>query len=481
MSDKPGNVFHANIAGVTFSNPDGTSRQELIRRCRIGDEILLIRDRNNKHDASAVIAMHRVGQLGWIKSAGLEEFAEFLDRRGRATAKICQLTGGTRDKPTLGVNIEITEWRTVEPAANIAAALIPPRIAAQTKSTTHAPKPEAVKLNVGPNDLVAGKPSTDEVRISAEIADAHTHQQRLKQQLSLQEKRHSQIRRAKLWLSVERPYFRAAELCRLLAQRLIGFRLGMVVIYAAILLLVALLCKIAVGFGPVLFAIDLIAIGLVAALHFLPSDEVLERAGPRVAAQQGQLAAEIIQLERNLERLRIEQAQLVAGEASLQEELRRANRQWQLQQRRLALARLPWKTFRGPELEQFLKQVFEALGCSAETTKVTGDQGADLVVTLGQVRWVVQVKGYVSSVSNEAVQQVYAAMRFYSCHKCMVITNSVFTASAIQLAKATNCILIDEHSLPHMILGEIDLRSLTAPPQAIGPTSGKLNAGQFGI
>lgn len=172
---------------------------------------------------------------------------------------------------------------------------------------------------------------------------------------------------------------------------------------------------------------------------------------------QMRLAAETAEHQALRQSLRHQKHEVEAQVMYLLGEARRANKQFQMQQQRLALLRKPWKSYRSVEFEQFLVQVFNALGCAAETTKVTGDQGADLLVRIGQHRLAVQVKGYVSSVGNAAVQQAYSATKFYNCHGCMVITNSVFTASAIELAQATGCILIDENRLPEMILGRIDL------------------------
>jgi restriction system protein len=59
------------------------------------------------------------------------------------------------------------------------------------------------------------------------------------------------------------------------------------------------------------------------------------------------------------------------------------------------------------------------LGFSVRKTKVTGDQGVDLIVE-GEGRLIaVQAKGYTGSVGNKAVQEVYAGMAFYG-HTCAV-------------------------------------------------------------
>jgi hypothetical protein len=135
--------------------------------------------------------------------------------------------------------------------------------------------------------------------------------------------------------------------------------------------------------------------------------------------------------------------------------------QWQEQYvqsehyRRQQLFALNWRAMRSVEFEQYLKQVFEALGYDVEDTKVSGDQGIDLIVRIGTRRLAVQVKGYFNSVGNSAVQEAYAGCRHYQCQVCAVVTNSRFTASARELAASVGCILIDEERMEDLVMGRI--------------------------
>ncbi len=121
--------------------------------------------------------------------------------------------------------------------------------------------------------------------------------------------------------------------------------------------------------------------------------------------------------------------------------------------KRELLLKQNWKAMRGPEWEQYLVQVFDALGASAETTRTTGDQGVDLLVRFGQMMIAVQAKGYVGSVGNEAVQQVVAGKVHYGCDRAAVITNSRFTAPARALAASNQCFLIGEKEFPAFVFG----------------------------
>jgi hypothetical protein len=116
-----------------------------------------------------------------------------------------------------------------------------------------------------------------------------------------------------------------------------------------------------------------------------------------------------------------------------------------------------WKAMRSVEFEQYLEEVFVVLGYHVDETKITGDQGVDLVVEKNNFKVAIQVKGYENSVGNSAVQQAYAGMAHYSCRGCAVITNSRFTTGAATLARSTNCCLIHEDNFKDFVFGKLDL------------------------
>ncbi len=128
-----------------------------------------------------------------------------------------------------------------------------------------------------------------------------------------------------------------------------------------------------------------------------------------------------------------------------------------LQFQRETLLQENWKAMRGPEWEDFLVRVFRLLGAAVEPTGTSGDQGVDLIVTLGPQRYAIQAKGYVSSVGNGAVQEAVAGMAHYRCNACAVITNSRFTTGAIALAESNRCRLIGEDEVPSLVMGNLAL------------------------
>ena len=125
--------------------------------------------------------------------------------------------------------------------------------------------------------------------------------------------------------------------------------------------------------------------------------------------------------------------------------------------RREQFLQRPWKELRGGELEKFLAEVFRELGYAVDQTGKTGDQGADLVVSRGNRRLAVQVKGREGTVGNGAVQEAHTAKSIYHCVGCCVITNSLFSPSAKVAANSVGCILIDETQLPDLVRGTFSI------------------------
>lgn len=109
------------------------------------------------------------------------------------------------------------------------------------------------------------------------------------------------------------------------------------------------------------------------------------------------------------------------------------------------------------EFERFLCEVFRLRGYVATQTGQTGDQGVDLVAEKSGVRLAIQAKCYTSGVGNSAVQQVFAGMHHYQCHRCAVITSSTFSGAARELAASCKCMLIEGHQIPALIRGELSL------------------------
>ena len=87
--------------------------------------------------------------------------------------------------------------------------------------------------------------------------------------------------------------------------------------------------------------------------------------------------------------------------------------------------------------------LFEWLGYQVKITQQTGDQGADLILSLAGLRVAVQVKFWSDPVGNHAVQEVVAAKPVYHADAAWVVTNSTFTRQAVELAQANSVKLIE--------------------------------------
>lgn len=84
---------------------------------------------------------------------------------------------------------------------------------------------------------------------------------------------------------------------------------------------------------------------------------------------------------------------------------------------------------------------------TAELTKVSGDQGADLLLSKGPIQIVIQTKYHKSPIGNSAVQEAYAAQRFYNSDLSIVVSNSGFTKSAEELSQSTGVKLMTDSQL----------------------------------
>ena len=104
--------FYSKVAGGSFRNDNGADRQKLIRsHARSGSILVLKREPDNRHspDGTAIsvwLSSPEV-QIGYINDDVSHELASIIDGGSSVTAWITEITGGTHDKPTAGVNVRI--------------------------------------------------------------------------------------------------------------------------------------------------------------------------------------------------------------------------------------------------------------------------------------------------------------------------------------------------------------------------------------
>ncbi len=105
----------------------------------------------------------------------------------------------------------------------------------------------------------------------------------------------------------------------------------------------------------------------------------------------------------------------------------------------------------GFEFEGFVSKLFSNMGYKTINTKLSGDQGADVILERNNKKTVVQAKCYAGNVTNKAVQEVVASIKHYKADAGMVVTNSEFTKSAIELANSNDIRLIGRSKLLELI------------------------------
>lgn len=102
------------------------------------------------------------------------------------------------------------------------------------------------------------------------------------------------------------------------------------------------------------------------------------------------------------------------------------------------------------EFEKYLAQIFKKHWYIIEMTPETGDQWADIIAEKDGRKIIVQAKRYTGSVGNGAIQEVIWAIKYYDWTEWWVITNSIFTNSARELARVNHITLIDGTSLENI-------------------------------
>lgn len=115
MAKKP---FFSKVSGVSYPNPDGSSRQEIIKKyCQPGRRLLLIKEPENKYDPNAIAIYIEVGpkkyQIGYVSAAANRDLhiEDYI-------VTIKNITGGTKEQETIGVNLTFEPISPTTPEKN---------------------------------------------------------------------------------------------------------------------------------------------------------------------------------------------------------------------------------------------------------------------------------------------------------------------------------------------------------------------------
>lgn len=106
--------FYSKVAGVSHANSNRTSRQKIIRDlAKLGMPLQFEREPDNKFDKNAVAVWIETSegrkQIGYLDSHTAEQVAGDLENGIPWYGIITDITGGSDDKPTRGVNIFLSQ------------------------------------------------------------------------------------------------------------------------------------------------------------------------------------------------------------------------------------------------------------------------------------------------------------------------------------------------------------------------------------
>jgi len=109
MTDK---IIRTKVVGVSFKNDDGSQRQTNIKQhCKSGDEITFTLGKapSGAHALAVfVVKNSKTYQIGNLKQELVNDLLSDMAGKNKLfNGRILDVTGGTPDKPSLGVNIEI--------------------------------------------------------------------------------------------------------------------------------------------------------------------------------------------------------------------------------------------------------------------------------------------------------------------------------------------------------------------------------------
>jgi hypothetical protein len=87
-------TFTIEVKGESFRNDDGTSRQDIIRHCKIGEPIKLIHEPHPKDKNAVKVCRLNGEQLGYIPKTASAEFATVIKRGIKQDVVISEIKDG---------------------------------------------------------------------------------------------------------------------------------------------------------------------------------------------------------------------------------------------------------------------------------------------------------------------------------------------------------------------------------------------------
>jgi hypothetical protein len=86
--------FYTKVVGTTHRNDNGSSREEIIAGCSVGEPLLLVHDPKNRYDHRAVMVLRISGeQLGFLRAGVAADVAPLIEYGVKLTATITKIDG----------------------------------------------------------------------------------------------------------------------------------------------------------------------------------------------------------------------------------------------------------------------------------------------------------------------------------------------------------------------------------------------------
>lgn len=188
--------------------------------------------------------------------------------------------------------------------------------------------------------MTTSNPLANSGDTSAELASVKRTQREIASQLGEQQRQHYWLRAKHLWAGTRIASLKGIAGLRNVADHLLGWRLGMVVIYAAAILILSFFCEIVLGYGLPMLAIGLLVVAIIAILHYVPAGAILTAQIRRAEEERAKLAAALAEQQPVLRTLRQQKQGLDSQATFLQGETQRTSRQWQMRQQQIVQAQI---------------------------------------------------------------------------------------------------------------------------------------------
>ncbi len=103
-------AYFCSVAGESFDNDDGSSRQAILRSCRAGDGVTIEHEPHNPYDKYALrVLVDGRGQVGHIPRDQNRDLLRRSSLGWRYRAALAAVTGGTFEKPHRGATLYVVE------------------------------------------------------------------------------------------------------------------------------------------------------------------------------------------------------------------------------------------------------------------------------------------------------------------------------------------------------------------------------------